>query len=303
VDLEGAAEVAVVKIKDLSAHIDRAEAALAALEEKLDGVKARYETDWTALDEKARVLIDLARAQTAGIAGEGEQARQGLTRLDESLEGTATGWDEAIEGSASETATLGAHVEGQGPVVSAQGQEARTAARNLAERAAAIEAQLQQTLADVRELLERQVVGELREVQVAVRERAAALQATLAEECERALGEAFAGWERQLAEVEEVIEEEFARARKHAADVVEFALQECERGHEEAWAEMKVQVTNLEGLLRRLAEAVAARTTEVGERRSAGEQALTEAAAGIERMRAALAQELETLARYEFVDR
>ena len=128
-DLEGAAEVAIVKIKDLSAHIDKAEAALAALEEKLDDVKGHYETDWTALDEKARVLLALARAQTTGITGAGEEARQALTQLDQALEKTATEWDDAIEGSASETSTLGTHVSEQAPVLSAQGHEAETTAR------------------------------------------------------------------------------------------------------------------------------------------------------------------------------
>jgi septation ring formation regulator EzrA len=302
-DLEGAAEVAIVKIKELSAHVDKAEAAFTALEEKLDDVKAQFETDWASVDEKARVLLELARARTTDIADEGEEARQGLTQLDEALEKNAPQWDEAIANSGSETSTLGGHVSEQGPVVSAAGDEARAATRSLAERATAIETQLQQALADVRELLESEVANELRETQEAIRDRAAALQATLVDECGAMLGEAFAGWEQQLAQVEDVIEEEFASARKHAADVVEFSLQECERGHEEAWAEMKAQVATLEGLLLRLGEAVAARTAEVGERRNTGEQALTEAAAGVERMRAALAQQLETLARYEFVNR
>lgn len=300
-DLEAAAEAAIVKVKDLSAHIDKAEAAFAALEDQLEDVKTRYETDWTALDEKARVLLELARAQTSAIAGEGEEARQGLTQLDDALEKTATEWDDAIEAGASETSTLGAHVSEQGPPLSAQGSEVQAAARSLGERAGAIEAELQQVLAEARELLESEVVGELREAQDAIRERTASLQATLADECGRALEEAFAGWERQLAEVEQVIDEEFARARQHAADVVAYSLQECERGHDEAWAAMQAQVAGLEGLLTRLGEAATARAAELAERRGTADQALTEAAAGVERMRATLAQELETLARYEFV--
>lgn len=300
-DLEAAAEVAIVKIKDLSAHIDKAEAAFTALEDTLDDVKAQFDTDWAALDEKARVLLDLARAQTPAIAEEGEAARQALTELDDALAKTAPEWDDAVEGGASAASALGTHVSEQQPIVSAAGDEAQTAARSLAERAAAIEAQLQQALADVRDLLESEVASELREAQDAVRQRAAALQATLTEECEAELAEAFAGWEQQLAQVEEVIDGEFASARKHAADVVEFSLEECQRGHDEAWAEMAGQVANLEGLLQRLGAAVAARTGEVGESRGAAEQALSEAAARVERMRAALAQELETLARYEFV--
>jgi hypothetical protein len=300
-DLEGAAEVAIVKIKDLSAHIDKAEAALAALEEKLDDVKARHETDWTALDEKACVLLELARAQTAGIAGEGEEARQGLTQLDEALEKTATEWDDAVEAGASETSTLGQHVSEQGPVVSAQGHEAETAARNLAERATDIEAQLQQALADVQELFESQVANELRDAQEAIRERAAALRATLADECGRMIEEAFTSWQERLAQVEELIDEEFASARQHAADVVEFSIGECSRGHEEAWTDLSGLVAHLDGLMGKLAEGAQARTGEVGGCRSATEQALADAAAGVERMRSALVQELEMMARYEFV--
>ena len=299
-DLEAAAEVAIVKIKDLSAHIDKAEAAFTTLQEKLDEVEERFEADWEALDEKAGVLLEVARAQTSGIAEDGQRAREGLSELDESLARMATEWDQAMESGVSEASTLGAHVSDQGPAVSARGDEAETAARSLAARAAAIEAQLQQALTDARELLESEVVSELKEMQDAIRQRAAALQATLVEECETVLAEAFAGWERQLAEVEEVIDEEFARARQHAANVVAYSLQECQRGHDEAWVEVTGLVTTLEGLMQRLGEAIGARTAETDERRDTAEQALSEAAAGVERMRSALAQELETLARYEF---
>jgi hypothetical protein len=75
-DLEEAADVALVKIKDLSAHIDKAEAAFTAVEERLDDVRSQFEADWTALEEKARVLLDLARAQTTDLAEQGEEARQ-----------------------------------------------------------------------------------------------------------------------------------------------------------------------------------------------------------------------------------
>jgi hypothetical protein len=300
-DLEAAADVALVKTKDLSAHIDKAEAAFTALEEALEDVKTQFATDWAALDETARVLLDLARAQTTALAAEGEEARQGLTQLHESLPEKASEWDVAIESSRSETSALGAHVSEQEPVLSQAGRDAQTAAQSLAERAAAIQAQLQQALADVRELLETGVTNELKEMQEAVRERAAALQASLAEECETALAEALNGWEQQLAQVEQVIDEEFASARQHAHDVVEFSLEECRRGHEEAWVEIQGLVSNLEGLLLKLGETVGARTAEVGERRAGMEQALSDAATAVERMRLALTQELETMARYEFV--
>jgi hypothetical protein len=300
-DLETAADVALVKTKELSAHIDKAEAAFAELEDKLEDAKAQFDTDWTALEEKARVLLDLARAQATGIAEEGEEARQALTQLDESLAHAASDWDGAVEGGIAETAALGAHVAEQQPLVAAAGAEAAAATSALAERADAIEAQLQQALADVRTLLETDVANELREMQESVRERAEALRVSFAEQSDTVLAEALAGWEQQLAQVEEVIDEEFARARQHAADVVEFSLQECQRGHDEAWAEIAGFVESLGGLMQRLGEAVAARTAELGDRRGAADQALADAAAAAERMRAAFAQELETMARYDFV--
>ena len=299
-DLEAAADVALTKTKDLSERIDKAEEAFTALEETLDDVKTRFDTDWAALDEKARALLELARAQTNGLAEEGAEARAGLTQLAESVSENASEWDGAIESGRSETSVLGAHVSEQAPVLSTAGHDAEAAGRQLAERAAAIEAQLQQARAEVRGLLETEVATELREMQEAVRQRTAALQASLVDECETALGEAFTDWEQQLAQVEEVIDQEFASARQHAHDVVLFSLQECRRGHEEAWVEMEGVVTSLEALLLKLAETAGARTAEVGERRSGMEQALADAAVGVERMRAALTRELETMARYDF---
>jgi len=300
-DLEEAAEIATVKIKELSAHVDKAEAAFTALEERLGHVKTRFETDWAALDERAHALLETARAQAGGIAEEAEEAREGLSQLDESLGKAAPEWNAALEGSASETSTLGAHVSEQGPPVSEQGGEAQAATRALARRAAATEAQLQQAAAEARELLEGEVARELREMRDAVRQRAAALQAALTEECAAELAEAFTGWERQLAEVEEVIDEEFASARQHAAAVVEFSLQECQRGHEDAWAAMASLMADVDGVLERLGQTVGARTSEIDARRTGLEEALSGTAAGVERMRALLAGELETLARYEFV--
>jgi hypothetical protein len=300
-DLETTADLALVKARELSAHIDKAEAAFAELEDKLEDAKAQFDTDWTALEEKARVLLELTRAQETGIAEEGEEARQALTQLDESLAQAASDWDGAVEGGIAETAALGAHVAEQQPVVAAAGAEAAAATSALAERADAIEAQLQQALADLRSLLETDVANELREMQESVRERAEALRVSFAEQCDTVLAEALAGWEQQLAQVEEVIDEEFARARQHAADVVEFSLQECQRGHDEAWAEIAGFVENLGGLMQRLGEAVAARTVELGDRRGAADQALADTAAAAERMRAAFAQELETMASYSFV--
>jgi hypothetical protein len=46
---------------------------------------------------------------------------------------------------------------------------------------------------------------------------------------------------------------------------------------------------------------VAAGTDELGDRRGAADQALADTAAAAERMRAAFAQELETMASYSFV--
>jgi hypothetical protein len=300
-DLEAAADVALVKIKDLSAHVDKAEAAFTAVEERLDDVRTQFATDWAALDEKTRVLLELARAQAAGIAEEGEEARQGLTGLEESLARAASEWDDAIERSGSETSTFTAHVSEKEPVISQARHETEAASRSLAERAAAIEAQLQQAVTEARDLLEGDVAGELKEMRDAVRQRASALGSVLAGECGAILDEAFASWEQQVAQVEEVIDQEFASARQHAADVVEFALKECRQGHEDAWAEIGVLVASLDALLQGLGEAVRARTGEVGERWRASEQALADAAAAVECMRSALTQELEMLARYEFV--
>jgi hypothetical protein len=300
-DLEAAADVALVKIKDLSAHIDKAEAAFTAVEEKLDDFRTQFATDWAALDETARAVLELARAQTAGIAEKGEEARQGLTRLEESLARAAVEWDDAIESSGSETTAFGAHVSEQGPVVSRAGDESEAASRALAERATAIEAQLQQAVAEARELFEGEVAGELKDMRDAVRQRASVLRSAIAEDCAALLEEAFDGWEQQVTRVEEVIEQEFASARQHAADVVEFALKECRQGHEDAWAEIEVLVADVDALLQRLGEAVRARTGEVGEGRRAAEQALASAATGVDGMRSALTRELEMLARYEFV--
>jgi len=300
-DLETAADVALVKTKELSAHIDKAEAAFTALEERLDAVKAQFREDWTALDESVKDLLDLARTQTTGIAEDGEESRQALAQLDESLADDAAEWAGALENGVVEASALRVHVSEQEPLVSAARDQAVGAAQGLAERAAAIEAQLQQMVSDVRELLETEVAHELREVQEVLRERAAALLASLAEECETAIAEAFAAWERQLAQVEEVIEQEFASARQHAAAVVDFSLQVCRQGHEDAWGEIEGLLADTERLLLGLGEVVGARAAELGERRGAAEQALSEAAVAVERMRAAFAQELETMARYEFV--
>jgi hypothetical protein len=300
-DLEEAADVALVKIKELSSQIERAEAAFTAVEEKLDDVKEQFEADWSALDEKARAVLEVARAQTAGIAQEGEDARQSLTGLDDSLTGAVSEWDGAIEAGGSETTQFGVHVSEKEPVVSEAGTDTEAAARKLAERVAAIEAQLQEAMAEARDLLEREVAGELKEMQGAVRERASALQAAVADECGTILDEAFTSWQERLAHVEEVIDQEFAKARDHAAAVVAFSLEECQKGHEETWEELSSLTVNLEGLLQKLGEAVRARTAEMGDRRTAAEQALSETAAGVERVRSTLALELEMMARYEFV--
>jgi ABC-type transporter Mla subunit MlaD len=302
-DLESAADVALVKTKELSGRIDKAEAAFTELEDALEDAQAQFDADWSGLEEKARILLDLARAQAAGIGEEGEEAREALTQLDESLAHAASDWDGAVEGGVAETAALGAHVAEQQPLVASAGAAAAAAASTLAEHADPIEAQLQQALAEVRSLLETGVASELRELQESVRERAEALRVRFAEQCDTVLAEALAGWERQLAQVEDVIDEEFARARQHAADVVEFSLLACQRGHDEAWTEVAGFVEGLGGLLQGLGESVTARTAQLGDRRGAAEQALADVAAALERMRAALVQELETMARYEFVQR
>lgn len=300
-DLEVAADLALAKTRELSVHVDRAEAALEALEEMLQDVKGRFDVDWNALEEEARDLLERARAQTRGIDDEGEDARQAIAQLDESVARANSDWGAAIEGGIARTSALGAHISEQHPLVSTAGQEAAGATRGLAERADAIEAQLQQVAAELRGLMETDVVDELRRMQDAVRQRAEALQASLAEQCDTVIPEAIAAWEQQLAQVEEVVEQEFARARQHAADVVDFSLAECRHAHDEAWSRMTGLVDDLETALQRLADAVVARTAELGEHRGAADEALAGAAESVDRMRTALVREREAMARYEFV--
>lgn len=300
-DLEGAADVAVIRVKDLSAHMEKAGAALASLDERLEHVKEQVASDWTALEEKMRALLEVARAQAAAIAEDGQEARQGLADLDDALEKAAPEWDGALETGRSEIAALATHVSETEPVIAAAGDGAEAAARSLAQRAAAIEAQLQQAVADSRAFLENEVASGLTETREAIQQRASALQAALTDECQTVMEEAVTGWQQRLDQVEDLVDQEFASARKHAAAVVEFSLEECRRGHEEAWEGLSSLAADLDGLLQKLGEAVRVRTGELAERGSAAEETLAEATARVELMRMALKQEWELMAQYEFV--
>jgi hypothetical protein len=301
-DLEEAADVALVKVKELQAHVEKAEAALAAVEQRLGHLKERTASDWAALAETAASLLEGARAQAAQLREDGQAAHEACAAMDEALTDGGSAWDPALDATRQGVTALGAHVaESEAPLFQA-GDEAETALRDLGERAAALEAELRRAVADARHFLEREVVEDLREMRGEVRERAAALQASLADECAALLDEAYASWETRVAQVEEVLDQEFAGARQHLSDVVEFSLEECRQGHDEVWEDVVDAVATLEGRLQRLAEAARERDAELGERRASVEQALGEAAARMELMSGLLRQELDVLASYDFVN-
>jgi hypothetical protein len=302
-DLEEAAGLAAAKVKDLSERVDGAEAVLADVEEKLDAVRESLDADWTGLEERLRAVLTAVRAQAAGIAEDGQQAREDLVRIDRALHGAASEWDAAFEAAGATPSRLASEVSDAGADLIAGGNAAAAALEALADRATTLEAQLEQAVTATREMLEEDVLSEVREMRDVVRERITALQALLEDECAGIVGEAFAAWQQRLAEVEDMIGEEFAGARQHAADVVQFSLQECRRGHEDAWAEIAPLAATLDGLLQGLAEAVRARAGEVATHRGAAAQALSEASASVERARAAFAAELQLLSSFEFAER
>jgi ElaB/YqjD/DUF883 family membrane-anchored ribosome-binding protein len=300
-DLEEAADVALVKVKELLAQVDQAHGALAEAEERLVHIEDRTQSDWTAFEEHADALLEAARAQVERLGEDGAAARKACTDMDEALAGVASAWDPVLEETRSGVEALATSIAESEPPLSAAGGQAEDEVRALGERAEALQAELQQAVAEARDFLRDEVAEALRAMQQAVRERAAALQASILDDYGAGLDEAYASWETRVGQMEEVLEQEFTRARQHLADVVGFSLEECRQGHEDVWSDVADAVTVLEGLLQQLADAGRQRDVELGERREAVDQALEEATSRIERISSVLRQELDAMARYEFV--
>jgi hypothetical protein len=300
-DLEGAAEAAVETVDQLSTRLGQAREALAALERQAAEVREQAAADWEELDAGARTLVGEAEGHAARLAEAGHEVEGACSALDQAL---ATAGSEAagdLVADSGTAATLAAHLaQGAAPLAEAAEQTAAQV-RSLGERAAEIEAQLQEALGEARDFLRDELAAELREMREAVLSRAAELQAAIAEEGRLMLDEAYASWESELLQIEEILDRELEATLQHTADVVDFSLAECRQGHQQAGEEMAAAAATLDGLLQRLAEAVAERRGEVTEAGAAIEQALGDAAARVELMSGALRQELETMARYEFV--
>jgi hypothetical protein len=300
-DLEAAADTAIVKVNELSSQLGKAQEAFARVQDQLERVAEQLEADWTELAHRASSAAAAAESHVALVAEECRGARTACAELDAAAVTAAGAWRELLEASRADVADLQSHVADAEPRLTGVAERTAADVRQLADDAEAIEAELEQALADAHDFLRDEVASEMRAVEEEIRARTAALQADLAERVPQVLDEVQAAWEEQLGRVEEILEEELAGTRQHAADVVAFSLEECRRGHDEAWHEVESAVGELAGLLAQLTESAHERRRELAELHGDVDRSLDEAVARGEQASRILEQELETMARYDFV--
>lgn len=300
-DLETAADAALLKVKQLSERHDAGDGALAELHELLTQTDERLKPQWSELETATDGLLSRIEEVRRRVVDEADEAGQALDELMEAVPAVHSVAETAFSDGSRHVAELHAALQAAAPRLASLAEGVEQTAHRVRDQAAATSEQLTEVLAEARRFLAEEVAGDLRGMQDRLRERAESVQRTIAEQYSEALRDKYENWLENLNEVERVVEDAFDRARAHAAAVVEFSLGECGARQTEGVDGLADQMALFEGAAGALTEAVdgiAAETSEAGET-VAG--ALTDTDDRAEHMTGALQAMKDVLASYTFV--
>jgi DNA repair exonuclease SbcCD ATPase subunit len=300
-DLEGAAETALVKAKQLAEQANEAEEVLSSLAQDMEDLRTRIDTGWDSLSGDLRSWLARLQDEKNRLESESDEAGQAL---EEARDGTATAQAESLEdvqGAASDVSALDAKVDEVPPAVAQLVDQVEEVSRRLSEAVQEIEQQMERSLEAARQFLQDEVVPALESTQEAVQQRAQALGGAAVDECMNALQDKYENWLENLNEVEQKVEGAFQDAREHVTAVIDYCLDECARRHHQGLDEVVAQVALLGEAAESLAEAIATMESEVAQAGDSLGEDLDDTQQSLADMTAALEGVRRLLSSYGFV--
>jgi hypothetical protein len=272
-DLEAAADAALASVKEFEDHVGETRDALEQLAEQAQRTQNQVAADWSTLEASLNAFIKAMEGQRTESDQDGERAAQALGELTVALGGARTEGEPELLGARDELLGFGQKVDSAAPPVTAMGEDLRVLAQSVADRAAQVEVELNQALQEARDFLGVQMVEDLHGIAEALRQRGAALETMVADQCVAALDEAYQDFETKVGELEQLVEQmSFTDTENHVREVVEFSINEYRQGQSDAFDVLAGNVKDLEQELLNLKEAVAQRQADTATDKDALDQ-------------------------------
>lgn len=258
-DLEGAADQALTKLKELEAEIEKAQGAMTDADAEVKRLASQLDTDWSSFEDAAEALLEKARAIKQALDAAGQQTQHSLAEMQQHL---ATGHHDAAEEaqhSVEEVASLDQQVDAATPDVAAKGDAFGSQSKALAEHASEMASELETTFAQVEHFLGQEVVASVKQMKESVHDMAQKVRHDVFDAAAHDLQDVQHNLETHLDNLDQALSGALGDTALQVPMVVDYATGECKtKFHDQQLEHLHAVATSLKAVMEKLEATVEA---------------------------------------------
>lgn len=244
------------KLRTLLEEADRVQASVVEVREQLSQVSETVEADWAELSDRANSLLDWASNAKAELTTKAEQDSQTLVEMKNTVETLRGEVEQELEATKTAIAALDEQIEALTPELEAKLQEVEDSLTSLKDKTGQVEIEIEEALAQTENYLLNEVNNELITHQADLEQRAAALQAYIAEECIPEITERVTEFAEHLEQVVEKLTAKLQHLGDSTEESAQESLNQVTQSQSELFDELMSNTHQLEQLMDKLSNTI-----------------------------------------------